>query len=156
MDAKENSMDSKSTTSRMTFQIDEKESLRPDDSASIMAIEEDDGPISTRQSSQTGSDTNARAFSEQLREIAVIDPHSRSQPHLIMSNSNPVNRTLYNPLPVLVPRVMNELSPNLTCDTNGLVVGPDEKLLEALNSIRDRVWVLKLEQDITDFVKDAT
>jgi hypothetical protein len=29
---------------------------------------------------------------------------------------------------------------------------PDEKLLEALQSQRDRVWVLKLEQDIIDFI----
>ena len=32
---------------------------------------------------------------------------------------------------------------------------PDERLVEALSSGRDRVWVLKLEQDIIDFVKDS-
>jgi hypothetical protein len=33
---------------------------------------------------------------------------------------------------------------------------PDPKLLEALDNPRDRVWVLKLEQDVIDFVKDAS
>jgi hypothetical protein len=33
---------------------------------------------------------------------------------------------------------------------------PDAKLLEALNNPRDRIWVLKLEQDIIDFVKDPS
>jgi hypothetical protein len=32
---------------------------------------------------------------------------------------------------------------------------PDSKLLEALDSPKDRIMVLKLEQDIVDFVKDA-
>lgn len=32
---------------------------------------------------------------------------------------------------------------------------PDQKLLDALENPRDRVWVLKLEQDVIDFVKDA-
>lgn len=31
---------------------------------------------------------------------------------------------------------------------------PDQKLLDALENPRDRVWVLKLEQDVIDFVKD--
>ena len=32
---------------------------------------------------------------------------------------------------------------------------PDEKLLEALRSPRDRLFVVKIEQDFIDFIKDS-
>ncbi|KAF2864131.1 hypothetical protein K470DRAFT_209604, partial [Piedraia hortae CBS 480.64] len=35
-------------------------------------------------------------------------------------------------------------------------VSPDPRLLEALAHAHDRVWVLKLEQDISDFLKNET
>ena len=32
---------------------------------------------------------------------------------------------------------------------------PDEKLLEALESPKDRIFLLRLEQDVIEFVKDS-
>jgi hypothetical protein len=32
---------------------------------------------------------------------------------------------------------------------------PDEKLLEALDSPKDRIFLLRLEQDVIEFVKDS-
>lgn len=32
---------------------------------------------------------------------------------------------------------------------------PDEKLIEALQSPRDRLFVVKIEQDFIDFIKDS-
>lgn len=63
MGAKAPSIDGKSITSGTTFALDEKESLRPDDSASVKAAAEDDEAFSVRSSllatSRMGSE-NAR------------------------------------------------------------------------------------------------
>ncbi|PNS14099.1 cAMP-regulated phosphoprotein 21 [Sphaceloma murrayae] len=152
------SQDGKSTTSGTTFPLDEKESLRPDDSASVQAGEEDDGRGSTQPSSRIGSDSGARAFSEQLREISVMGLPPR-QPAVLarMNSANAANAgVLYAPSPIPVPNTLNGVSATLSGEQGSLSFPPDEKLLEALSSVRDRVWVLKLEQDITDFVKDPT
>lgn len=81
-----------------------------------------------------------------------------SKPPAVMARMNSANAVnagvLYSPSPIAVPNALNGVSVALNHDQNTLSGQPDEKLLEALNSIRDRVWVLKLEQDITDFVKD--
>lgn len=151
------SMDGKSTTSGTTFPLDEKESLRPDDSASVKAAEDDDGRGSTQPSSLIGSDSGARAFSEQLREISIMGPPR--QPAAIArlnASAHPPQGILYSPSPIAVPSAFTGVSPGLANEPNDLSFPPDEKLLEALNSVRDRVWVLKLEQDITDFVKDPS
>ncbi|KAF4551808.1 Hypothetical protein D9617_12g036980 [Elsinoe fawcettii] len=152
------SFDAKSTTSGTTFPLDEKESLRPDDSASVQAGEEDDGRGSTQPSSRIGSDSGARAFSEQLREISVMGPASRQPPVMarVNSTSAPHPGMLYAPSPMVMPNTLNAVAATLTGDPSSLNFPPDEKLLEALSSVRDRVWVLKLEQDITDFVKDPS
>ncbi|GAM82919.1 hypothetical protein ANO11243_009050 [Dothideomycetidae sp. 11243] len=150
------SMDGKSNTSGTTFPLDEKESLRPDDSASVKANEEDDGLDSTQPSSQVGSDTDARAFSEQLREISIMGPPTR-QPAAIArldASAHSTPGALFSPSPIAVPKAFAGVSAGLSRDANSIPFSPDEKLLEALSSVRDRVWVLKLEQDITDFVKD--
>ena len=151
------SADGRSVVSTTTFTLDEKESLRPDDSASVKATDDEDGRTSTHASSRIGSDSGARAFSDQLREISSMGPPSR-QPAAAARISPavaPSGGVLYTP----------PLMPESSSVPGGVVVAPltdsslpfspDEKLLEALNSVRDRVWVLKLEQDITDFVKDS-
>lgn len=151
-------MDEKSTTSATTFPLDEKESLRPDDSASVNAQEDDDGHGSTQPPSQIGSDPDARAFSEQLREISGMGQHGRQQapnPRL-MASDHPGPGMLYSPLPIAAPNNFAGVSTSLARDPSNISFPPDEKLLEALSSVRDRVWVLKLEQDITDFVKDPS
>ncbi|KAG8622820.1 hypothetical protein KVT40_009331 [Elsinoe batatas] len=152
------SFDAKSTTSGTTFPLDEKESLRPDDSASVQAGEEDDGRGSTQPSSRIGSDSGARAFSEQLREISIMGPASRQPAPLVRMNSTsaPNPGVLYTPSPIPIPDALNGVPATLGRDPNSLSFPPDEKLIEALSSVRDRVWVLKLEQDITDFVKDPS
>ena len=69
--AKPPSIDGKSITSGTTFALDEKESLRPDDSASVKAAAEDDDGLSIRGSllagSRLGSDIAARS-----RGIALV------------------------------------------------------------------------------------
>ncbi|KAF2185629.1 hypothetical protein K469DRAFT_162779 [Zopfia rhizophila CBS 207.26] len=164
--AKPPSLDGKSVASATTFALDEKESIRPDDSASLRAVEEEDvtsPPDSVATGSRVGSDSGvARAFRDQLHEIAVMGPlPQRGAPPGRIPNSN-VNssHTLYDPnqppngivRPMSQP-VVNGM-PNMTGPHNMPAI-PDEKLIEALESPRDRLFVLKLEQDFIDFVKDS-
>ena len=69
------SLDGKSVASGTTFALDEKESIRPDDSASLRAVEEEDvvsPPDSIAAGSRVGSDSGvARAFRDQLHEISA-------------------------------------------------------------------------------------
>jgi hypothetical protein len=161
--AKPPSLDGKSTTSGTTFALDEKESLRPDDSASLRAVEEEDGvspPGSLAAGSRMGSDVGgSRAFRDQLNEIATMGPvpHRGVPPGRFQQPVIPVGNGLYQPVQSL-DSVRNLPGPVVNGSNPGPAVAPqplpDEKLLEALESARDRVWVLKLEQDFIDFVKD--
>ncbi|KAF1809979.1 hypothetical protein P152DRAFT_493708 [Eremomyces bilateralis CBS 781.70] len=157
--AKVPSLDGKSTTSGTTFAMDEKESLRPDDSASLRAVEEEDAfspAESVNAESRNGSDTGAQAFRDQLHEIAVIDPMSKRYPGDVPAPP-PVSHPAGNPGDAF-NNPMQEYSLPVRPDTNPTngMPQPDEKLIEALQSYRDRVWVLKLEQDVLDFIKNPS
>lgn len=157
------SIDGKSVASATTFALDEKESLRPDDSASLRAVEEEDvtsPPDSVIADSRQGSDNGAaRAFRDQLHEIAVMaqphrgvpagrfptlpnGPHTLYDPNQPPNGARPMSQPLVNGMPPMTG------SPNIPAI-------PDEKLLEALQSPRDRLFVVKIEQDFIDFIKDS-
>ncbi|KAF2399143.1 hypothetical protein EJ06DRAFT_72354 [Trichodelitschia bisporula] len=151
--AKLPSFDNKSVASGTTFGLDEKESIRPDDSASIRAVEEEDMFSATGSGapgSRVGSDSDARAFSDQLREIAVMGPSrgvalDQFQPAVIANTNVP-----FDPAAAATHQANgNDVSASQTLG----VPTPDEKLVEALESPRDRVYVLKIEQDVIDFLK---
>lgn len=158
------SIDGKSVASATTFALDEKESLRPDDSASLRAVEEEDvtsPPDSVVADSRQGSDHGAaRAFRDQLHEIAVMNP----QPHRgVPAGRFPTlpngPQTLYDPNQSLngagpMPQPLVNGMPSLNGVPNMPAI-PDEKLLEALRSPRDRLFVVKIEQDFIDFIKDS-
>lgn len=156
-DGKPPSLDGKSVASGTTFALDEKESLRPDDSASVQASAEDEDlsfpPGAGVPTSRMGSEDGVRAFRDQLHEIHAMDPSRRPQVGTGPGANN--QGVLYVPPegPGMgsVPRPSRQAT--LTAETGG--TAPDTKLLEALENPRDRIWVLKLEQDVIDFVKDA-
>lgn len=158
------SIDGKSVASATTFALDEKESLRPDDSASLRAVEEEDitsPPDSVVADSRQGSDNGAaRAFRDQLHEIAVMNTHSQraappgrfpaipTGPHMLYDPNQALNggRPMSQPVGNGIPAISGV--PNLPS-------APDEKLIEALQSPRDRLFVVKIEQDFIDFIKDS-
>ena len=162
--AKPPSIDGKSVASATTFALDEKESLRPDDSASLRAVEEEDvtsPPDSVVNDSRQGSDNGAaRAFRDQLHEIAVMNPQSQrgvppgrfpnlpTGPHMLYDPNQALNggRPMSQPVGSGMPSIAGV--PNLPS-------APDEKLIEALQSPRDRLFVVKIEQDFIDFIKDS-
>lgn len=156
MGTKPPSLDGKSITSGTTFALDEKESLRPDDSASVKASEDDDtfsGRGSIVAGSRMGSEAAARAYREY----------------------NPPDRRLMQPMAerqlqgVSTPQ-SGSSGPQALDDEKAAMIGPvigpegfnlfyrqtpDEKLLEALDSPKDRIFLLRLEQDVIEFVKDS-
>ncbi|KAF2235202.1 hypothetical protein EV356DRAFT_532206 [Viridothelium virens] len=159
--AKPPSLDGKSVTSGTTFALDEKESLRPDDSASVKATDEEDvfsPPSSNAPGSRVGSDHGTRAFHDQLHEIAAMGPVPNRGPPVVkvaqppsQSNGPPM---LFNPSIVQSQPLPLQSSTLVGTPPETVDPIPDEKLLEAVESPRDRLFVMKLEQDFIDFVKD--
>lgn len=162
------SLDGKSATSGTTFALDEKESLRPDDSASVKAAEEEDfysGPVSGAANSRVGSEAGSRAFRDQFYEISERMGPSTHRSHAISRRGIPgiQEEGQQLSLPPLVPTIPapDTASRPETIATNGSCFGyqyqePDEKLFEALESQKDRLFLLQLEETIVKFVRDST
>ena len=160
---KKDSSDTKSVTSRTTLTLDEKESLRPDDSASMQGAQDED-VVSPADSLHAGVklDVNpdVRAFRDQLYEI---DKHGGKRVHLaqrpVSSGSAPQqqNGTAVYPPIGPTPHVLDvdQARDQAGGPPAGLVFPPDDKLVEALNSPKDRLFVLKIEQDFIDFIKSS-
>lgn len=161
------SLDGKSATSGTTFALDEKESLRPDDSASVKAADEEDlcsGPTSGAPSSRVGSEAESRAFRDQFHEINERmgpGPH-RSYPF----NQRGITGIKEEPPQLAIAPMVPNLPAPITLqrpDTISVDVlpygfqyqEPDEKLFEALESPKDRMFLLRLEQDVITFVKNS-
>ena len=151
------SVDDKSTASGLTF---EKESLRPEDSASVKAAEDEDsnsGPGSGAQNSLTGSETGGKAFHNQLQEISV----QRGLPlarRLALGSVDDSRKGILQ-----LPNAMNVVPPSVRTDTGMPAVPqfqqayhePDPKLLEALESPKDRLFLLQLEQQFIAFIQNS-
>lgn len=154
------SLDGKSITSGTTFALDEKESLRPDDSASVKAAEDDD-TFSGRGSVVAGGSRIGSEASRAYRAQFFEAPDRRSMQPMQERQSQGVN----------TPQ-SGSSSQQTTDDgkSKPLLVGaagapdgfslfyrqtPDEKLLEALESPKDRIFLLRLEQDVIEFVKNS-
>ncbi|KAM5361565.1 hypothetical protein ACJZ2D_013010 [Fusarium nematophilum] len=148
------SLDGKSITSGTTFALDEKESLRPDDSASVKAAAEDDDAFSIRGSlvagSRMGSEVAARA-----RGVPLGDIPERRLPQ-------PTSGAAVQG--VLTPQSSSSEQPpgaplGVAGSSDALNViyrqAPDEKLLEAMASPKDRLFLLRLEKQVIDFVQDS-
>ncbi|KAL8823173.1 MAG: hypothetical protein Q9191_006109 [Dirinaria sp. TL-2023a] len=162
---KQTSSDSRSATSGATCALDEKESLRPDDSASTRAVEEEDscsGVASAAPSSRVGSEAGGRAFRDQFNEISErIGPslhrlqsiNRRGIPGIVEEGSQPTNA----PNDPTVPAPINGPE-GLAANGRSFIIeykGPDEKLFEALESPKDRLFLIRLEQEVISFIKNS-
>ncbi|KAH8596433.1 hypothetical protein B0O99DRAFT_620436 [Bisporella sp. PMI_857] len=153
------SLDGKSITSGTTFALDEKESLRPDDSASVKAAEDDDtfsGRGSIVAGSRIGSEAAARAYRSQMYDTNdrrnILPMQERQHPGIITPQSGSSGQ-----------QVSDEIKPQPLVGVDGTPDAfnlfyrqtPDEKLLEALESSKDRIFLLRLEQEVIQFVKNS-
>ncbi|KAI4859384.1 hypothetical protein F4820DRAFT_167759 [Hypoxylon rubiginosum] len=149
------SLDGKSITSGTTFALDEKESLRPDDSASVKASAEDDEAFSVRGSlianSRFGSEGprihRLRLGDMPERRIVQILPESQDQ-----GVATPQSGASSQPPPVEQPQALGIVNGSSDVFTSVYGKNPDEKLLEAMQSPKDRIFLLRLEQDVINFV----
>ena len=161
------SLDGKSVASGTTFAMDEKESIRPDDSASVQAAEDDDsnsGPGSGEASSRFGSDNGVKPFQSQLYEISER-AHANGVhrpppiPRRLMMGSAGDARRMGAPTPIVGHQALS--GAEIIADGGPVPAalatqnGPDEKLLEALESSRDRMFLLQLEQQFIAFIQDS-
>ncbi|KAH6631016.1 hypothetical protein B0J18DRAFT_118025 [Chaetomium sp. MPI-SDFR-AT-0129] len=157
------SLDGKSITSGTTFALDEKESLRPDDSASVKAAAEDDDAFSIRgsymASSRMGSDVAAR-----IQRIQIGDMPPRVLPalHPLAGTKNQGPTTPQSggsdkqvPADPKVSLVGGTAPPDALAPNAFYSQTPDEKLLEAMQSPKDRIFLLRLEQQVIEFVQDS-
>jgi hypothetical protein len=153
------SLDGKSITSGTTFALDEKESLRPDDSASVKAAEDDDtfsGRGSIVAGSRIGSEAAARAYRGQLYDVSDRRSMQPMQERQNLGALTPQSGSSEQ-------HVADDLKPKPLVGATGVPDAfnlfyrqtPDEKLLEALDSPKDRIFLLRLEQDVIEFVKDS-
>lgn len=152
------SLDGKSITSGTTFALDEKESLRPDDSASVKAAAADDddafsfrGPLLPN--SRMGSDLAARARGIQLgdmpdRRPPLITSGSLNHSQGVATPHTESSDQLHAPSKVDMAKI-TDLS-NYMNALHGQ--SPDEKLLGAMSSPKDRLFVLRLEAELIKFV----
>lgn len=162
------SLDGKSTASGTTFALDEKESLRPDDSASAKAADDEDfgsGPASNAPNSRVGSEAGGRAFREQFFEVTDNMGPSSHRPHPLSrrviegieeEGPQPVQPPMVTSIPAPMPMVPPNAALPLQPSMDLLYREPDEKLFEALESPKDRMFLLRLEQDIINFIKSST
>ncbi|KAJ4520149.1 hypothetical protein HRR83_002114 [Exophiala dermatitidis] len=161
---KQQSFDTKSMASVTTFAMDEKESIRPDDSASVRAAEDDDS---------LGAQTRELS-SHRSQEPAMLASQTASRPNtsgVTMAVRRYTTLTLTNPprfgdLPVAStvseeatqqPRTDNLIarSPIPHDPGSAFPVAPDEKLIDALANPKDRLPLLQLEEKFLGFISNS-
>ncbi|KAI9376823.1 hypothetical protein BJX61DRAFT_488443 [Aspergillus egyptiacus] len=148
---KPTSFDSKSMASVTTFAMDEKDSLRPDDSASVQAIDEEEslsGHASGAPNSLTGSESGARFKDVQrhrvpLHNTAIFNDGSQRPNGSNMADSLANNFLAAN----------SDAFPARSL--HGFPSEPDEKLIEAMKSPKDRLLILQLEEKIRNFIQNS-
>ncbi|KAJ6190183.1 hypothetical protein N7519_000204 [Penicillium mononematosum] len=151
--------DSKSLASVTTFAMDEKDSVRPDDSASVQAIDEEEslsGLASGAPNSVAGSEAGSRAFRDQYRDGIPTRPRGILPVPPLFDGTQPANGTI-PPDSVannfVIPANSNGIEDGQIL--HGFPLEPDEKLLEAMKSPKDRLLILQLEEKIRYFIKDC-
>lgn len=156
---KPTSFDSKSMAST-TFAMDEKDSLRPDDSASVQAIDEEEslsGPASGAPNSLTGSETGARGLRDHFRDVNPYRPRGILQHQTpVVNDENPQANGAIPPDSVANNFVVpNQGSLQDDRAIHGFPPEPDEKLLEAMKSPKDRLLILQLEDKVRHFIQKS-
>jgi hypothetical protein len=151
--------DSKSLASVTTFAMDEKDSVRPDDSASVQAIDEEEslsGAASGAPNSVTGSEASGRVFRDHFRDNIALRPRgilptpvpgfsdSISQGAIVIPPDSVANN-------FVVP--VNPDDPSNAQSLHSFPLHPDEKLITAMENPKDRLMVLTIEEKVRAFIQ---
>ena len=159
---KQRSFETKSMASVTTFAMDEKESIRPDDSASVRAGDDDD--LVSTLSRNTSFHQESSVIMPTLRGGAGVP----GLPLAIAARRYPtmINPPRFGDLePPPVPQSEVDQSPSSSAVAEQPEepnvreppppVSPDEKLLDALASAKDRLSILQLEERLLAFVRQS-
>ncbi|KAK7946790.1 uncharacterized protein PG986_011111 [Apiospora aurea] len=152
------SLDGKSITSGTTFALDEKESLRPDDSASVKAAEDDEA-FSVRGSQMTASRMGSEIARVHRLRLGDMPEKRIIQllPEVVVEQgvATPQSNSSGIPPPAEKQQILANVSQNPDAFNSMYAQNPDEKLLEAMASPKDRLFLLRLEQDVINFVQSS-
>ncbi|KAK8102620.1 R3H domain-containing protein 1 [Apiospora sp. TS-2023a] len=152
------SLDGKSITSGTTFALDEKESLRPDDSASVKAAEDDEA-FSVRGSQMTASRMGSEIARVHRLRLGDMPEKRIIQllPEVVVDQGvvTPQSNSSGVPPPAEKQQILASVSQNPDAFNSMYAQNPDEKLLEAMASPKDRLFLLRLEQDVINFVQSS-
>ena len=162
---KQQSFDAKSMASVTTFAMDEKESIRPDDSASVRAVDDDEPSHGLSRSSTFHTDTDVAMPSLRggvRRETGNVVIAPRRFHTLTLSNPPRFGDLPVSPIledddlsrPSLPPQAI-EHHEDLSSRSIVLPVSPDEKLLDALATPKDRLPILQLEEKLLNFIAQS-
>lgn len=152
-------IDDKNATSGSKFVMHDKDSYVPDDSTSIKAVEDNEmfsgrgliiaGSRIGLEASGHGDHTQCCELSIQHRSISQVQEHG-------------IHDVAINQSSLPGQRSFDERKSNITgvSDTSeGFNLfyrqTPDEKLIEALDSAKDRIFLLRLEQEVIEFVRSS-
>ena len=138
--AKQSSTDEKSNASALTFGMEEKESLRPDDSASVQAID-DDGSVSGAAVSPSRPEGNQVSQQPDHKRPKMVVPH----PSTVVPGN--VDCLIQEPPQHSIAYAASEIS--------SVAGAPDEKLLEALSVPKDRLLLLGIEEKLLMFLQNS-
>ncbi|RMZ85940.1 hypothetical protein DV737_g252, partial [Chaetothyriales sp. CBS 132003] len=129
---KQHSFETKSTASVTTFAMDEKESIRPDDSASVRAVDEEDADSTLSRNAPFSAEP------DQMPTPAVRRFHTLANP--------PRFGTLEEP-------GSDQAEESET--TSSIEPAEGHDLLDALASPKDRLALLQLEQKLVEFISQS-
>jgi hypothetical protein len=147
-----------------TFAMDEKESIRPDDSASVRAVDDDEtsNPPSDRPSFQRDAEPTLPSARSGIRPRTSGLTIAPRRYHTLMLSNPPRFGDL--PLSPIVQEGQEQPAlldihpgqPHTLHDRPApLRVSPDEKLIEALATPKERLPLLQLEQKLLHFINDG-
>jgi hypothetical protein len=142
--------------------LDEKESIRPDDSASVKAAEDDDsnsGPASGDPNSRYGSEAGSKGFPPEISERV---PNNMKNLHWAR-RLGPVTMEEVHRGPLASPNQLGVYQPepprpDAEPSNEPLIYSyppPDEKLLDAMENPKDRLFLLQLEKQVVAFIQST-
>ncbi|OAP61135.1 hypothetical protein AYL99_03336 [Fonsecaea erecta] len=151
---KHQSFDTKSMASVTTFAMDEKESIRPDDSASVRAAEDEetsnvphreDLSASNARGTTRPSNSGVTIAARRYHTLTLTNPPRFGDLPLPIIQGETGDRQPRSEGSMEQPHEMHERA-------SSLPLAPDEKLLDALATPKDRLPLLQLEEKFLAFI----
>lgn len=156
------SFDTKSMASVTTFAMDEKESIRPDDSASVRAVDDDETSnpptreLAFHRDSEIPPMTSRQGLNPGTSSVTIAPRryHTLTSTNIPRFGDLPVSPIVQSGISDedSIPGHQNPTPDEVHERAAQLPVAPDEKLLDALATPKDRLPLLQLEETLLAFI----